>query len=100
MNEIARWTTPSITYKPEAVAIENIDEIFLVVKTGGKEILRKAKAEATVSTSGFTWFFEQTDTAKFSDTIQIQVDYTSGVTRYTTVPKTYRITESAINEVI
>lgn len=100
MNEIARWTTPSITYKPEAVAMENIDDIYLVVKEKGKEILRKVKAEATVSSNGYTWTFEQTDTSKFADVVQIQVDYKSGVSRYTTVPRTYKITESAINEVI
>ena len=100
MNEIARWTTPSITYKPEAVSMENIDEIFLVVKQSGFELLRKSKAEASESTNGYTWTFEQTETALFSDPVQIQIDYKSGATRYTTLPRMYRITDSAINEVI
>ena len=59
MNEIARWTTPSITYKPEAVEIANVDEIFLVVKQKGREVLRKGKEDAIVDENGFTWFFTQ-----------------------------------------
>lgn len=100
MNEIARWTTPSITYKPEAVSISDVDEIVLAVKENGKEILRKTKVDATVSTSGFTWFFSQEDTSLFRDSVSIQIDYTYGTARYTIQPRRYRITESAIDEVI
>lgn len=102
MNEIARFTTPAITYKPSAVDIEDVDEIFLVVKQGEREILRKDKADAVTDENGFIWFFEQTDTAKLNSrfTSDVQIDYTSGTARYTTKPKTYHITESAISEVI
>ena len=100
MNEIARWTTPSITYLPEAVEIANIDEIYLVAKQRGKEVLRKSKDEAIIDENGFTWFFSQEDTSRFHDLISIQIDYTSGTARYTIQPRQYKITESAIDEVI
>ncbi len=103
MNEIARFTTPAITYKPSMVEIGNVDEIFLVVKQNGQEILRKGLTDATVTTTdGFVWTFTQQETSALnSQTISVvQVDYTSGTMRYTTVPRQYRITESAIDEVI
>ena len=102
MSEIARYTTPAITYKPSAVEVANVDEIFLVIKQNGLEILRKGVDEAIVDTNGFTWFFTQEDTAKLSSKVVsvVQIDYTSGTARYTTVPKRYKISESAINEVI
>lgn len=103
MNNIARWTTPAITYKPSAVDVEDIDDIFLVVKQNGQEILRKGLTDATVTTTdGFVWTFTQQETSALnSQSISVvQVDYTSGTMRYTTVPRQYRITESAIDEVI
>ncbi len=100
MNEIARWTTPSITYKPEAVEIANVDEIFLVVKQKGREVLRKGKEDAIVDENGFTWFFTQEDTSLFHDLVSVQVDYTCGTARYTIQPRSYKITDSAIDEVI
>ncbi len=103
MNEIARFTTPAITYKPSMVEIGNVDEIFLVVKQNGQEILRKGLTDATVTTTdGFVWTFTQQETSALnSQAISVvQVDYTSGTMRYTTVPRQYRITESAIDEVI
>ena len=103
MNEIARFTTPAIIYKPSMVEIANIDEIFLVVKQNGREILRKGKTDATVSTTtGFTWMFTQQDTSALNSRAisMVQIDYTSGAMRYTTYPKPYNITESAISEVI
>ena len=103
MNNIARWTTPAITYKPSAVDIEDIDDIFLVIKQNGQEILRKGISDATVSTTtGFLWVFTQEETSLLnSQSVSVvQIDYTSGTARYTTVPRQYRITESAIDEVI
>lgn len=102
MGEIARYTTPAITYKPSMVEIENIDEIFLVVKQGNIEILRKSKDDASVSQAGFTWMLSQEDTSALnSRTVSVvQIDYTSGAMRYTTYPRAYKITESAISEVI
>ena len=102
MSEIARYTTPAITYKPSAVAIADVDEIYIVIKQNKREIIRKGKDEAVIDENGFTWFFEQTDTAKLDSkpVSSVQIDYTSGSARYTTIPKRYNITESAINEVI
>lgn len=102
MNEIARFTTPAITYKPSMVEIANVDEIFLVVKQNGREILRKDKTDASINANGFTWMFSQTDTSALNSRAisMVQIDYTSGAMRYTTYPKPYNITESAISEVI
>lgn len=103
MNGIARWTTPSITFKPKAVDIANVDEIYLVIKQRNVEIIRMDKDDAVIdSTNGFTWFFSQEDTSLLHDSVSatVQVDYTSGTARYTTVPINYEITSSAINEVI
>ncbi len=102
MNEIARFTTPAITYKPSMVEIANVDEIFLVVKQNGREILRKDKTDASINANGFTWMFSQTDTSMLNSRAisMVQIDYTSGAMRYTTYPKPYNITESAISEVI
>lgn len=100
MNEIARWTTPSITYMPQAVEVENIDEIYLAVKRGSREVLRKSKDDAIIDENGFTWFFTQEDTSLFHDLVQIQIDYTCGTARYTIQPRSYKITDSAIDEVI
>lgn len=102
MNEIARFTTPAITYKPSMVEIANVDEIFLVVKQNGREILRKGKTDASINANGFTWMFSQTDTSALNSRAisMVQIDYTSGAMRYTTYPKPYNITESAISEVI
>lgn len=102
MNEIARFTTPAITYKPSMVEIANVDEIFLVVKQNGREVLRKDKTDASINANGFTWMFSQTDTSALNSRAisMVQIDYTSGAMRYTTYPKPYNITESAISEVI
>ena len=99
---IARWTTPAITYKPSAVNIADVDEIYLVIRQHGSEKIRKSKADAVIDTNGFTWVFEQSETARLKafDEIIVKIDYTSGTARYTTNPKKYTITESGINEVI
>lgn len=100
MSEIARWTTPTVTYKPSAVPIENVDEIYLVFKIGYREVLRKDKDDAIIDANGFTWFLEQQDTSKFCDIATLYIDYTSGTSRYTINPKQYTVTESGIDEVI
>ena len=102
MAVIARWTTPSITYKPSAVDMEYVDQIYMVIKQDDVEKLRKSKDDATVSEAGFTWGLEQTDTSKLTAKAvsTVQFDYTSGTARYTTIPKRYDITSSAINEVL
>lgn len=100
--ELARWTTPALSYKPASVAAADIDDIFIVIKQNGQEILRKSKAESTIDQGRFVWVLTQTETALFdsSNRVTIQIDYTSGSLRYTTRPRVYEIRESAINEVI
>lgn len=102
MSEIARYTTPSITYKPKAVEINAVDQIYLVLKQGEAEILRKGKSEASIDSDGFTWLLTQEDTALLSTKgrCTAQIDYTSGVARYTTSPRQFTVSESAIDEVI
>lgn len=99
---IARYTTPAITYKPSVVSVENIDEIFLVIKQQGHEKFRKSIDDASVSENGFTWLLSQEETSALCPNIpsSVQIDYLSGAMRYTTIPKLYNITESAISEVI
>ena len=102
MNEIARFTTPAITFKPSAVGVGDIDEIYLVIKQYGIEVLRKDKDDASRNENSFTWFFTQSDTSQLSSTVPsvVQIDYLTGATRYTTKPRMFVITESAISEVI
>lgn len=102
MNEIARFTTPAITFKPSAVGVGEIDEIYLVIKQYGIEVLRKDKDDASTNENSFTWFFTQSDTSQLSSTVPsvVQIDYLTGATRYTTRPRMFVITESAISEVI
>lgn len=103
MAEIARWTTPTIFYKPCAVTIENISEIFLTIKQpGGIEIVKDISAAET-SEDSFMWTLTQEDSSKLSSkhSAVIQVDYkTVDDLRYTTVPRNFTIGESGINEVI
>ena len=102
MAVIARWTTPSITYKPSAVEVGNVDKIYMVIKQDDVEKIRKSIDDAIISEAGFTWYLEQTDTSKLAAKVvsAVKFDYTSGSARYTTLPKRYEITDSAINEVI
>lgn len=103
MSEIARWTTPTISFKPSAVPIQDVDAILLVLSQNGNEVLRKNKDDAMIdSTRGFIWFLEQADTAKFCPgfAVVIQIDYLAGSTRYTIKPVEYGVTNSATNEVM
>ena len=99
MSEIARYTTPSITYKPSMVEIANVDEIYLVISQRDAEVIHKDLDDAIVDENGFTWFLSQAAlSSKF--TASIQIDYLCGTARYTTKPRPYDITESAVDEVI
>lgn len=103
MGIIARWTTPSITYKPSAVGIADVDNIFLYLKKNDEDIIfEKSKDDAILSERGFTWFLEQTDTAKLPArrNSYIQIDYTSGTARYTTGLIPYAVTNSGSNKEI
>ena len=102
MNGIARYTTPSISFKPRAVDVADVDEIFLVLKQNDKEIIRKSMTDATIVEDTFVWTFSQEETAALDRSVKCtaQIDYKAGVARYTTAPKTFAIMESAIEEVI
>ena len=100
---VARLTTPAFTYKPSAVDMADVSKIYLVIKQNGVSVIEKDKDDATVTESGFTWVMsqEETQTLMIERSISVQVDYlTDGGLRYTTVPKFYEVTDSAINEVI
>lgn len=101
MAEIARLTTPAFTYKPSAVEMSSITKVFFVLKQG-ENTITKDITTATTSTNGFTWVFTQTETQSLKVGRAVgQVDYlTASGVRYTTVPKIFEITDSAINEVI
>ena len=102
MNEIARWTTPAITYAPSAVELTDIDEIYLVVSQNGCEVIRKPIEEATVQDGRFMWFFSQQETSRLNSRAKtyVKIDYKVGEMRYTTRWFVYDTSESAINEVI
>ena len=104
MNDwVARLTTPAITYKPSAVEMSAISKIYMVVKQNGVPVLTKDIDDATVTADGYTWLLsqEETQTLMSERTMSVKIDYlTTGGIRYTTVEKTYDVTDSAINEVI
>lgn len=103
MSDIARWTTPTISFMPRAVAVQEIDEIILVLSQSGNEVLRKNKNDATITAEdGFVWFLDQTDTSKFCPgfAVTAKIDYLAGSARYTVTPVTYGVTDSATNEVM
>ena len=102
MNEIARWTTPSITFKPSMVEISEVDEIYLVVKQNGQECIRKSIEDAVIDANGFTWFFTQEETSVLNARLDasVKIDYLCGTARYTTNAVPYDITDSAVDEVI
>lgn len=103
MAQIARLTTPAFTYKPSAVEVPDINKIYLVIKQGATEIVRKDITQASISQDGFTWTLSQTETEMLilKQSAIVQVDYlTTAGMRYTTIPKAYEITNSAINEVL
>ena len=103
MGEIARWTTPAIFYKPSKVAVDDIDEIFLVFIQAGKTVLVKCKDCATITPEGFLWTLEQEDTGflTLNQNVMIKIDYlTVNGMRYTTRGKNYKVSNSGLNGVI
>lgn len=103
MAEIARWTTPSVTYKPSMVEMAEVDEIYLIIKQNGINIIVKDRGDAEETEDGFTWTLaqEESSTLLSRRNAIIQVDYTTETGgRYTTHPKQFEIGDSGINEVI
>ena len=103
MNEIARWTTPSLIYKPSLVDVADVVDICLTVKQLDRSILEKGMDEAMVSNDGFVWHFSQEETSALS-TIKdaaIKIDYKdSNGERYTTREFKYKISDSGKQEVM
>lgn len=103
MGVIARWTTPSVLYKPSAVEMENIAEIYLTIKQSGISVVTKSLEDADVTEDGYLWTLTQEETSALNShrSAIIQVDYkTMDAMRYTTIPKQYDIGDSGIQEVI
>ena len=101
--QIARWTTPSIFYKPKAAAVGEIAEVEITLKQLGRTIIRKGKEQAAIVEDGFIWHFEQTETSGLTRNtpMTVQVDYlTTNGQRYTTREYEYLVCDSAVNEVI
>lgn len=100
--EIARWTTPTITYKPSQVEMADITDIKMTIRQNGQVVLEKGMEAAQIDENGFAWLLSQEETGLLTQTLllTVQVDYkTEGGLRYTTVPKTFNVVGSAINEV-
>ena len=101
---IARWTTPSISYKPSANAAENIAEIYLVIKQRDVILIKKDQTSATINEEGaFVWEFAQGETSvlEINTPASIKVDYkTNDGKRYTTKIFSTSVSDSAIDEEI
>ena len=102
--EIARWTTPTITFKPQAVELDEVKEIFLTLSQGGENIITKDINDASQSDEfGFEWNLTQEDASKLCTCRGgfLQVDFvTLNEQRYTTVKRPFNVIESAINKEI
>ena len=100
---IARWTTPTVKYKPSQAEVQTIEEIYLAISQGGTVLIRKGIDEAEKLEDGFSWDFTQEETSLLTNrkAITIQIDYKcfNGM-RCTTMPRTYNAINSAIDEVI
>lgn len=101
--EVARWTTPSIHYKPREAVPADIVEIELTLKQMGKVVVRMGKDDAQSLEDGFLWHLGQEQTAQLvrTATMFVQIDYkTVNGQRYTTRAQEYVVSDSAVNEVI
>ena len=69
MNEIARWTTPTIIYKPSTLETGDISTAVLCVKQTGKTIIEKDLSSATVNAENQTisWKLTQQETGQLAD---------------------------------
>lgn len=100
---IGKWTTPSIMYKPTKVEMADVAEIYVKVSQRGTQIAQYGIDTAQRTEEGFIWLMSQEDTAKLQVTMTatVQVDYkTTGGLRYTTMPKTLEVVNSAVEEEI
>ena len=96
---IGTWTTPSIRYKPSKVEMSEVAAIFVKVSQRGETVAQMGIEAAQRTEEGFIWLLSQEDTAKLTSTMTatVQDDYlTTGGLRYTTMPKTLEVVNSAI----
>ena len=102
MHEIAQYTTPSVSYKPSKVEVENVTLIEMVIKQNGKVKIQKGLTDAQIIEGRFVWYLSQTDTEKLSPkaVTTIKFDIMSGSNRWTTREFGYKTEESAISEVL
>ena len=102
MAQIARWTTPAITYKPAEVGVADITEIVMAIRQNGVIIIRKALADAVVGTEDFTWQLSQAETSTLSTKYpaNIKFDFTTATKRYTTKSTQYEVVNSAVEEAL
>lgn len=99
---IARWTTPSITYKPSLVDAADIAEIIMEISQGPYAIV-KTQADAILSDGRYYWRLTQEETGGLSTekNCKLQIDYLSNAgDRYTTQKILISVINSAIDEVI
>lgn len=103
MSEIARWTTPSVMFKPSAVPTGQIDKINMYIKLGDNILIQKDKDAATVSDEWFSWPLSQEETSQLerNRTYHIKIDYlTLAGMRYTTSSRCFEVSDSGGNEVM
>ncbi len=99
--QIARLTTPTITYKPQAVEVANVTKIFLILRQGST-VIEKDIDTAVITADGFQWTFTQEETRalKAARGGYAKIDYLAGETRYTTDEFPFEVVDSAKDEVI
>ena len=67
MEQIAKWTTPTITYKPSSVDVSDIENAYLCIKQYAKIIIEKDIDDADVDEDSISWTLSQEDTGKLSE---------------------------------
>ena len=100
---VGKLTTPTITYKPSKVEIGEIVDVRMTVRQKGEIVIEKRLEDAEIGEHGFAWLLSQEDTNKLNSSLlmTVQVDYkTDGGLRYTTIPKSFDVVDSATSEVI
>lgn len=100
MAEIARWTTPAITYKPAEVSADEILDIVMTIKQNGQTIIRRNIDDAITDAEGFTWQLSQQETARLTTRTpaSVKFDFTTSTKRFTTKARQYEVINSAIEE--
>lgn len=101
--QIARWTTPSVIFKPAASEVADISAAALTIRQFGQTVMQRSLSDAQVVDNGLLWDFSQADTSQLISAapLFVQIDYiTKSGTRYTTVPVEYSVLNSAVEGVL